>query len=307
MEEGSGIRCCFCHMKGAKRMQKRKLEDLNLIDDFLFFTMLNDEVIGEDFGRYLLEIIFDRKFGKLKVVPQKVYYGVDTDKHGVRLDVYLEEEIDSETLLEKSSIYDLEVESKEKDQEEDNLPKRVRFYHSRMDVNCLGSGKDYRELKKVIVVMIMPYDPFGCDHMIYTICNKCLEVPELPYDDGARTLFLYTKGTKGNPSERLRELLHYMEDSKQENVKNDGLRAIHSMVKVVKRNPGVSKEYMKIFEKERMIREKGQKEGLKEGALGAIRMALSFGKDKSEVKSAVFEQFHISEIEFEELYEKAIK
>ena len=55
--------------------------------------------------------------------------------------------------------------------------------------------------------------------------------------------------------------------------------------------------YMKIFEKERMIREKGQKEGLKEGlkegALGAIRMALSFGKDKSEVKSAVFEQFHI--------------
>lgn len=83
------------------------------------------------------------------------------------------------------------------------------------------------------------------------------------------------------------------------------------MVKVVKRNPGVSKEYMKIFEKERMIREKGQKEGLKEGlkegALGAIRMALSFGKDKSEVKSAVFEQFHISEIEFEELYEKAIK
>ena len=30
-------------------------------------------------------------------------------------------------------------------------------------------------------------------------------------------------------------------------------------------------------------------------------------KDKSEVKSAVFEQFHISEIEFEGLYEKAIK
>ncbi len=71
-------------------MQKT-LQELNLIDDFLFFAMLNDEVVGEEFGRYLLEIIFDRKFGKLKVVPQKVYYGMDTDRHGVRLDVYLEE------------------------------------------------------------------------------------------------------------------------------------------------------------------------------------------------------------------------
>ncbi len=55
--------------------------------------------------------------------------------------------------------------------------------------------------------MIMPFDPFGYDHMIYTIRNTCLEVPELPYDDGARTLFLYTKGKLGNPSNGLRELL----------------------------------------------------------------------------------------------------
>ena len=47
-------------------MQQRKLEELNLIDDFLFFKMLENEVIGEEFGRYLLEIIFDRKIGKLK-------------------------------------------------------------------------------------------------------------------------------------------------------------------------------------------------------------------------------------------------
>ncbi len=49
-------------------MQKT-LQELNLIDDFLFFVMLNDEVIGEEFGRYLLEIIFDRKFGKLNLIP----------------------------------------------------------------------------------------------------------------------------------------------------------------------------------------------------------------------------------------------
>ena len=48
---------------------KKQLKDLNLIDDYLFFTLLNDEVVGEQFGRKLLEIIFNRKFEKLKIVP----------------------------------------------------------------------------------------------------------------------------------------------------------------------------------------------------------------------------------------------
>ena len=47
--------------------------------------------------------------------------------------------------------------------------------------------------------------------MIYTIRSKCDEVPSMPYDDGARTIFLYTKGTEGIPSEELENFLHYME------------------------------------------------------------------------------------------------
>ena len=273
-------------------MQKKKLEDLNLIDDFLFFAMMNDEVIGEEFGRYLLEIIFDRKFGKLKVIPQKVYYGVDLDKRGVRLDVYLEEEIDSETLLENSSIYDIETEKRAS--EKGDLPRRMRFYHSKMDVGILGSGSDYRKLKKVIVVMIMPFDPFGYDHMIYTIKNTCLEVPELPYDDGAKTLFLYTKGKKGNATEGLRELLQYIEETKQENVKNDKLRAIHNMVKVVKKDAGVSREYMKWFERERMLKEEGFEEGNMVGrAEEIVRIMRKYGESQEAIISELMKELKI--------------
>ena len=67
----------------------QKLEDLDLLNDFMFFKTLENEQVGEEFGRTLLEIIFGRKFGKLKIIPQKVYYGADPQKHGVRLDVYL--------------------------------------------------------------------------------------------------------------------------------------------------------------------------------------------------------------------------
>lgn len=73
-------------------MYKRKLKDLNLLDDFLLNALATYPGIGEEFCRILLEIIFGRRFGKLEVVAQKVYYGSDTDKHGARLDVYLEEE-----------------------------------------------------------------------------------------------------------------------------------------------------------------------------------------------------------------------
>ena len=79
--------------KGEMRMQKRTLKELNLLDDFLFGSMVTYPGIGEEFSRELLRIIFQKEFGKLIVVPQKVYYGSDTDKHGTRLDVYLEEDV----------------------------------------------------------------------------------------------------------------------------------------------------------------------------------------------------------------------
>lgn len=81
----------------------------------------------------------------------------------------------------------------------------------RLDV-CLARGMEYGALRNVVVIFITTYDPFGLNRMVYTISNKCEEVPDMPYDDGAKTLFLYTKGTEGNPPEELRQLLHYMEE-----------------------------------------------------------------------------------------------
>ncbi|MBP3474836.1 MAG: hypothetical protein J6K48_00735 [Lachnospiraceae bacterium] len=143
-------------------MQK-KLEDMNLLENFLFESVLSYPEIGEKFGKKLLEIIF----GRLKVFPQKVYPGSDTNLHGARLDVYFEEE---------------------------------------------------------------DFDPFGRDRVIYTIKNRCIEDPDMPYEDGAVTIFLYTKGIHGVVSETLRQLLTYMEDTTMENACNDDLQEMHRMV-----------------------------------------------------------------------------
>lgn len=287
---------------------QRKLEELNLIDDFLFFKMLEDEEIGEEFARNLLEIIFGKTFGKLKVIPQKAYCGSDTDQHGVRLDVYLEEVI-SDSLLEDAIIYDIEPESKSKEKDKSQLPKRMRFYHAKIDTGSLSSGMDYRNLKKVIVVMISAFDPFGYDQILYTIKNTCLEVPELPYEDGAKTLFFYTRGTKGNPSKSLRELLHYMDDTKVENAKNEKLKILHNLVTIVKGNAEVSREYMKWNEIKNMWLEEGHASGLAEGHASGlaegqgliIKTARKYGASEQEIISLLMEEFHMSENSAREL------
>ena len=66
----------------------------------------------------------------------------------------------------------------------------------------------------------------------------------MSYEDGAGTLFLYTKGTKGVPSEALRQILHYMEATTYENAVNEDLRKLHKMVVKVKKDPEVTVRYM---------------------------------------------------------------
>ena len=83
--------------------------------------------------------------------------------------------------------------------------------------------------------------------MVYTIKNGCIEVPELEYEDGAQTIFLYTRGREGNPPEELKQLLHYMEHSSIENAPSENLKKLHRKVTAVKRDGEVGLAYMKSF------------------------------------------------------------
>lgn len=238
-------------------MQKRKLEELNLLDDFLFGSMISYPGIGESFVKLLLKTILGKDLGKLTVIPQKFYYGTDTDQHGARLDVYLEE-VPTDGAEITTTVYDMEPDKTTDTTAIKALPRRVRFYHAKIDGNCLQSGESYTNLKNVFVILITPYDPFGRNRMLYTVRNTCEEDPSLPYDDGAKTIFLYTKGTEGNPPEELQQLLHYMEHTKEENAVNDSLKSLNKMIDVVKHDKEVSLNYMKAFERDQMLIKQGR-------------------------------------------------
>ena len=242
-------------------MQRRKLEELNLLDDFLFNAMLAYPDTGEAFIRKLLETLFDRKFPHLKIRAQESFAGVNTDLRGARLDVYIEEDgsvqINGEEI---PAVYDVEPDHNHKAAEIKAFPKRARFYHAMIDRRSLKAGEHFGKMKKVYVIFICDYDPFGYDRALYTIKNRCLEEPTMPYEDDAETWVLYTRGKKGNISESLRQLLSYMENTNQNNAINEDLRDIQQMVDQVKRDGEVSLRYMKWFEHDQMMYEQGRKE-----------------------------------------------
>ena len=240
--------------------ERRKLEELNLLDDFLFNALMTYPEMGEEFTRKILKLLFNKDFRKLKVIAQKSYGGLNTDLRGARLDVYVESDDSAEIdAKEETSIYDLEPDKNDKSKYIEAFPQRIRFYHAIIDSRSLKSGEDFGKLKKVYVIFICNYDPFGYDRVKYTIRNMCVEEPEMPYDDGAQTTVLYTKGTRGDDiSEELRQFLNYMENTTQTNAVNDTLKDIQKMVDIVKRDGEVSLSYMKGFERDTLMYEKGQ-------------------------------------------------
>ena len=240
--------------------ERKKLEELNLLDDFLFNAMMTYPEMGEKFTRKILKLLFNKEFRNLKVIAQKSYGGLNTDLRGARLDVYVESDDSAEIdASEDVSIYDLEPDKNDKAKYIAAFPQRIRFYHAIIDSRSLKSGEDFGKLKRVYVIFICNYDPFSYDRVKYTIRNMCVEEPEMPYDDGAQTIVLYTKGTKGDDiSEEFRQFLNYMENTTQTNAVNDTLKDIQKMVDIVKRDGEVSLSYMKGFERDTIMYEKGQ-------------------------------------------------
>lgn len=125
------------------------------------------------------------------------------------------------------------------------------------------------------------------------ISSKCEEIPDLPYDDGAKTLFLYTKGIEGNPPEELKKLLRYMEHSSAENADTQDLRELHEMVTEVKCDRKVGLTYMKAYELEQRLLRQGEKMGLEKGEekklLSQVIAKVKKGMDVPEIADALEE------------------
>ncbi len=244
----------------------RPLSELNVIDNFLFTTIMNDPERRIEFSELLLSAIFGREISVLDVRAESLVNGPDTDRHGIRMDAYVEQLPDGE---EKTVIYDVEVETRVEDKS--SLPRRNRYYSDLLDTHLLESGENYKNLRDLVTIFILSYDPFHSGSMVYEAKTVIVSHPEEAYDDGILRLYLYTEGKPDSVSEKygpaLKHLLQYICRSTDENVVDGITGKIDAIVQSIKAKKEVSIEYMKRWELDEIIREEGRDEGQEEIAV----------------------------------------
>lgn len=262
-------------MQNRPRAPKRSLEELTLLDRFLFDEAMENPENMET----LLKLAVDDRI-RLKSVPQ-------TEKEVRRSEVYRSIRLDVWTEDVGGSVYDTEVQGKNTR----NLPKRSRYYQAMIDSRMLEPGEDdFNQLPPVYIIMIMPFDLFGYGLYRYTFVEQCLEVPELRLDDGAVRIFLNTKGTKEEGvSPELVQLLQYMEHTNDESIvlEDERLRKLRENVKKIQQNGEAGVRYMQLWEELAEQRNEGREEGRKEGRKEGRREGKREGKQEGRISECM--------------------
>ncbi len=253
-------------MKNANTRRTRKpLEELNVIDDFLFFEIMSDQEKGTELCRMILSRVLRQNISRLEYTPQRAVPGVSESTHGIRMDAYITEFSDDEI----SNIRVFDVEPDNKSYHKASLPKRSRYYTDLIDVKLLETGTDYENLPELITIFILSYDPFGEDALYYEAGSVIKTHPNVEYNDGIRRIYLYVGGMlpegAGEEEKNLQNLLMYIGNSSKENIKNEEIRKLDEIVSKTKADKNVGIRYMKSWELEDEIRKEGREEGRREG------------------------------------------
>ena len=188
---------------------------------------------------------------------QKVIHNLPGNR-GIRLDFYVEDD--------QGQVFDVEMQKRN----EGNIPKRTRFYQALIDAPMLKSGeRGFDGLKPAYIVVICGFDLFGYGLYRYTFDNRCKEVPDLVMGDECQKIILNTKGKNDHEVEKaLVDFLHYVEKSSDENVPEDcdeRLKRLHKKIHQIKMSEEMGVSYMKMEERDRLIRDEGLRRGRAEG------------------------------------------
>lgn len=242
-------------------MSKSKtFQELNLVDGFLFGASTENPEDAEYIAKLIIERATGKKVKEVTVIQEKPLLGLDVHYHGIRMDLYVEEYENNNVFR----VYDIEPNRYGIDE----LPRRSRFSQALTDAKLLKAGESYKNLPEYLSIWILTKDPFGQNQMLYSVKNCVEGFPEIVYNDGVKKLFLYVGGELGG-SERLKDLLRYLENSDKTNVVDKDIEKLHTIVEQVKHNRKVGEQYMtfqEMMEYEKAeARQEAREEGLAEG------------------------------------------
>ena len=208
----------------------RNFKELTIRDNFMFAAVM----MQEDNCKKFLEMLLEIQIQKIEISYEKCLI-FNPDCKGVRLDVYANDE--------NNTRYDIEMQVVEQE-----LGKRIRYYHSQMDMDILERGRRYKELPATYVIFICDFDPFKRGKYCYTFENRCIEELALKLGDESISIVLSTEGENVNciPKE-LRSFLEFVKEDNSENnseTEDAYVQQLQKSIRSVKKNRSLERDFM---------------------------------------------------------------
>lgn len=259
---------------------RKRISEMNLINGFLFDSIMEDETDAQVLVGTILKTVFDREISNISIDPQKVIKALDTDLHGICLDAFISEDASGEL---KATVYDIEMEDRAADKPA--LPKRLRYYNALTDQRLLESGSDYVKLPDLVSITILSYDPFDAGDMYYEAGSILKTHRQIPYDDGILHIYLYCNGKNNlndSHGKRIQEMLRYIVSGEKPCHANEDIDNLDNLVQNAKGRKEITTKFMKQWDRENQIRreveeitrEKTREETKREDALAMIKTCI---------------------------------
>lgn len=256
-------------------MPIKPFKDLSLVDDFMFSEVMRQPENIKPF----LETLLEKKIQRVVAIDKQKDLKDTYDTHGIRLDVYLEDE--------HNTKYDVEVQARL----HRKLEKRIRYYASGIDRRSLEMNADYEELSDNFVIFICVEDYFKAGLAVYERESHIKGAPEIPYKDGSHAYILNADFTKENTNPAVLDFLRYIRASyrgEQYDIsKSSYLQQIDEAVNKVKKDSGREMEYMTLAMKMMDERKEAFEQGQRASQIKTIKRMLARGLSLEEISDMI--------------------
>ena len=171
----------------------KPVEELRFTDDFMFCGVMQNPDLCKGVIERLLGIKVERiEYPELQKEIRPYY-----SAHGVRMDVYVKD---------SDRIFDIEMQTSVPD----DLPRRMRYYQSMIDIDTLIKGIEYETLKESYVIFLCTKDPFGLGPPVYSFSTVCKEKKDFALNDGINKLFFNASAFASEKNLEIKGFLGYL-------------------------------------------------------------------------------------------------
>ncbi len=238
----------------------KEYEELTFADNFMFCKILEE---NEYRCREMTELRLGRKSGNIIKDPKtEKAIKLTPDGHGIRFDVYFEDDEDT--------IYDIEMQTSNTAE----IPKRSRYYQGMLDLNYLKEGKRYKSLPNSYIIFLCTFDLFEMGYHKYSFAPMCREDKSIELEDGTNRIFICAGGHRDDVSKELAAFIEYLTGKLSE---NNLVKDIQQKVQEARESNRWRAEYMTLRDMLDDEFERGIEQGIERGIERGIEQGIEQG------------------------------